>query len=261
MLYPLYRIFSNLAHKYMNLKALSLSMVIALFGPLHSQSLSPMSPENHKRSVFLSLGFSPDLNNRHLSSSSNDPFVHDIIRMRNSNENRLMGYTTQLNLAVSMSPKTSIEMGLGYRNMGYSSFNVNIMTENSFYIGDIYDRFHYWAIPLNFRQTFGKRKWQLTYHVGMSANFFRFQKSQIISVSDPSQPNITRKNMDGKSTYSRFNLIPSIGLGATYNINSKSKISIEPTFRYSLFSLTDNTPIEGYLYNTGVNLTYQLKLN
>jgi hypothetical protein len=181
--------------------------------------------------------------------------------MRNSNETRLLGYTTQLNLAVSISPKTYIEMGLGYQNMGYSSLNMNIMTDNSYYIGDIYDRFHYWAIPLNFRQSFGKRKWQLTYHVGMSANFFRFQKSQIISVSDPSQPNITRKNMDGGSTYSRFNLMPSIGLGATYNINSKSKISIEPTFRYSLFSLTHNTPIEGYLYNTGVNLTYQLKLN
>lgn len=228
---------------------------------LISQKITPTTSENYNRSVFLSLGFSPDLNNRHLSSSSNDPLVHDIIGMRNSNETRLMGYTTQLNLAVSMSPKTSIEMGLGYRNMGYSSLNVNIMTDNSYYIGDIYDRFHYWTIPLNFRQSFGKRKWQLTYHVGMSANFFRFQKSQIISVSDPSQPNIIRKNIDEKSTYSRFNLMPSIGLGATYNINSKSKFTIEPTFRYSLFSLTDNTPIEGYLYNTGVNLTYQLKLN
>lgn len=243
------------------MKTLHLILIVLFIGQLNGQSLSPSSLENDKRSVFLSVGFSPNLNNRQLYSSSNDPFVHDIIRMRNSYETRLVGYSTQLNLAVSMSPRTSIEMGLGYQNLGYSSLNVNIMTGNSYYIGDVYDRFHYWTIPINFRQTFGNRKWQLTYHVGISANFFRFQKTQIISVSDPSQPKITRKNVDEESTYRNFNIMPSFGLGATYNLNTKSKISIEPTFRYSLFSLTNNTPIDGYLYSTGVNLTYQLKLN
>jgi hypothetical protein len=223
----------------------------------------PVYPKNEKTPFpphRIAIGFSPDLNYRTLVNLSNNPFSDRIINLRNEREIPRIGYSTQLYLAVDITKKTSIEFGLGYKDMGFTYENMTVSKPNIAYIASLIDHFYYYSIPIALRQTWGNKKWQFTYHLGLSTNIFRVQNTNIIPISS-NIADTTIINIDGRSTYKDILLIPSVGLGTTYNINSKSQICFEPTLRYSISSITQNTPINGYLYNVGLNLSYKWKLN
>jgi hypothetical protein len=144
--------------------------------------------------------------------------------------------------------------------MGFTYENMTVSKPNIAYIASLIDHFNYYSIPIALRQTWGNKKWQFTYHLGLSMNIFGVQKTNIIAIN-PNIADTTIINIDGRSTYKDILLIPTLGLGTTYNNNSKSQICFEPTLRYSISSITQNTPINGYLYNVGLNLSYKWKLN
>jgi len=242
------------------IKLISLSF---LFGIISQASAQTAFQENNKTPFppfRISIGFSPDLNYRHLTNVNNSWTSNQIINLRNEREFPRIGYSTQLNLVVDLTKRTSVEFGIGYRDMGFTYENVTVYKPNIAYIANLVDHFYYYSIPFALRQTWGNKKWQFTYHVGLSTNIFRVQNTNIIPINS-NIADTTIINNDGRSTYKDVVLIPSVGLGTTFNINSKSQICFEPSLRYSISSLTQNTPINGYLYNVGLNLTYRLKLN
>ncbi len=242
------------------MKLISLSL---LFGMTSQAFAQPDYPKNEKTPfppLRVAIGFSPDLNYRHLTNVNNSWTSYQIIDLRNKTEIPRIGHSTQLNLAIDLTKRTSIEFGFGYRDMGFANENITVFKPNIAYIATLVDHFYYYSIPIALRQTWGNKKWQFTYHLGLSTNIFRVQNTNIIPISS-NIADTTIINVDGRSIYKDIVLIPSLGLGTTYNINSKSQICLEPTLRYSISSLTQDTPINGYLYNVGLNLTYRWKLN
>jgi hypothetical protein len=242
------------------LKSISLSLLFGMISQAFTQPVYPKKEKTPFPPLRIAIGFSPDLNYRTLVNLSNNPFSDRIINLRNEREIPRIGYSTQLYLAVDITKKTSIEFGLGYKDMGFTYENMTVSKPNIAYIASLIDHFYYYSIPIAIRQTWGNKKWQFTYHLGLSTNIFRVQKTNIIAIN-PNIADTTIINIDGRSTYKDILLIPSVGLGTTYNINSKSQICFEPTLRYSISSITQNTPINGYLYNVGLNLSYKWKLN
>ena len=242
------------------LKSISLSLLFGMISQAFTQPVYPKKEKTPFPPLRIAIGFSPDLNYRSLVNHSNNPFSDRIINLRNEREIPRIGYSTQLYLAVDITKKTSIEFGLGYKDMGFTYENMTVSKPNIAYIASLIDHFYYYSIPIALRQTWGNKKWQFTYHLGLSTNIFRVQKTNIIAIN-PNIADTTIINIDGRSTYKDILLIPSVGLGTTYNINSKSQICFEPTLRYSISSITQNTPINGYLYNVGLNLSYKWKLN
>ena len=245
-------------------KSFNLSVLLCILGGIFNQSFAQTDfSKSEKPALYpvrIAISFSPDLNYRRLTNVNNSWTSNQIINLRNEREFPRIGYSTQLNLAVDITKRTSVEFGIGYRDMGFTYENVTVYKPNIAYIANLVDHFYYYSIPFALRQTWGNKKWQFTYHVGISTNIFRVQNTNIIPINS-NIADTTIINNDGRSTYKDVVLIPSVGLGTTFNINSKSQICFEPSLRYSISSLTQNTPINGYLYNVGLNLTYRLKLN
>ncbi|MBT3303271.1 MAG: hypothetical protein HN381_12760, partial [Bacteroidetes bacterium] len=60
--------------------------------------------------------------------------------------------------------------------------------------------------------------------------------------------------------YNLFNITPFIGFGADFQLNKKINVLVEPMFSYSVLKIIDDQPITGYLWNSGLRLSFQVKI-
>lgn len=85
---------------------------------------------------------------------------------------------------------------------------------------------------------------------GISTNIFLVQKTQSSYVT--SNGEMISNTYDNFTSYSRFNLAGIVGFGLEYDVTSKLRWRVEPTYRHSIYSII-NSPVKGYLSSAGLN--------
>lgn len=79
--------------------------------------------------------------------------------------------------------------------------------------------------------------------------------TNILYYSDRKDKQKSPTNFD----YNKVNISPTVSVGFDYKINSRMNLRVEPTFRYGVLKIT-KTPVTGYLYSGGLNVSYYFGL-
>jgi hypothetical protein len=206
----------------------------------------------------LGINYSADMNYRYLQKNENSSVSNFTIQNRDQNELPKYGNTFGINLAYQLKRNLSLETGLQYSNKGYV-FKTTLLTTidpgDPLVFGDVrlFHIYEYLGIPLKINYFLGKKSLRFVSSLGICPNFLIQDKSKYIYES----PNGERRNVSkNNDDYNKFNLSATASVGIDYRISDRMNIRLEPTCRYGLLKIIDNTPVTAYLFNAGVNLSY-----
>lgn len=243
------------------MKTIVFILLITLPFNIFSQELDINPLKKHKKTL-IGLNFSPNISYRYLTGGSS--YWTD---SRNSNENPNFNFALGLNIRHQIHHNIDLEFGVQYSKNGYSSdfrpLKFGDLLGNGFIIEDSHspsngkftDNYNYLNLPIRAIASFGKKKINFLASLGFTTDILINATSEtIIKYSN----NQTERILIDYSGLRSINISPIISVGAEYNVNNNLKLGIEPTFRYSLFSLYESS-IE-HLYNYGVNMSLYYKL-
>lgn len=235
----------------------TVSFIILLICTLTALSQdSTNTTSSSTKKLYLGVSFSPDIAYR--KTSSNYYFSEEVPKI---------GYTTGLNVRLTITKKFSLESGLLLSNKGYKN-NFSGLT-----FGDMIDprrgfiyptqsntpseveytyNYYYLDIPLKAVFTFGQRKFHFFTAAGITSNI-------LIKATETSKITYQNGNSDKDSqvapfNYNRFNLSPTASIGISRNTD-KRILKIEPYFSYGILKIID-APSTAYLWNYGINIGY-----
>jgi len=201
----------------------------------------------------------PNLTYRRLFKIENDDFLDLIINDRNEREIPKLGYNFGLNTEFKIADHFKLETGLNYSNKGYRTKKiVAITSQPEFSHFKISYAHHYIEVPLVLSYIVGKNKLKLISSIGVSMNVLVSSKRKSILYYENSSNEIAYSNMNNEFvTYKKFNLTPTISIGAEYQINAKTSIKVQPTFNYSILKIID-APISAHLWSSGIQFGYYI---
>ncbi|TND08370.1 MAG: hypothetical protein FD123_2166 [Bacteroidetes bacterium] len=189
-----------------------------------------------------------------------------IMDTRNSFERPKLGYTGGVNLCYNFSGHFGIETGVQYSNKGYRSYfdfpdtitDPRLILMYTAYAGPtpakvtVTYNHVYLDVPVRIIFSCGEKNIRFVSSIGATTNIL-LQATQK-SVAEYENGDIERNTQDLQDDYKMLNISPTISAGVDYRINDKINLRAEPTFRYGLLKIID-TPITGYLWNAGLNIT------
>jgi len=133
--------------------------------------------------------------------------------------------------------------------IGPSAVNVNnnnaIVTQND---KEVLYSYKYIDVPLILKYRLGEKKLAFTSSTGLLFNFFLNYSA---TVAGNNNSTTYLENTD-KSGFRKVGYSVMISAGADYKITNRISISGEPTFRYSLTTLSSNTSLKSYPYSLGL---------
>jgi hypothetical protein len=183
-----------------------------------------------------------------------------IISQRNDRETIKVGYTAGLNVCFNIKNYFGLETGIQYSNKGYQTKKQDMVSEQPDpglpkQTKFIYD-FHFIDIPVKVNFTIGKKKVRFFTSVGVTTNIFiKETQTSFLYYSDRTDNKTSPTNLD----YNKVNISPTVSFGIDYKINNRMNLRVEPTFRYGVLKIID-TPVTGYLYSGGLNISYYFSL-
>ncbi|MCK4661609.1 MAG: outer membrane beta-barrel protein [Bacteroidales bacterium] len=221
-----------------------------------------------------------------LSSNNNEQY---------KNENALISYAGGINLQYQLSKRINIQSGVYYSEIGQVTKNVNITNDNNMYLADyttptsagdietdfssieilnsldekenetdVYriagnnemsvnsdfiQNFEYIEIPFIVRYKLIDRKIGLNILGGLSTNILVGNKAFI--EYDNEKYKIGETNDINPLGYSS-----TLGMGIVYVLSKKISVSMEPTFRYALKSISKNNSYYPYSYAVFTGISY-----
>ena len=240
--------------------------------PVFSQdTLMQKNTVAKKNRLSLGVNLSPDICNRTLKSRDGNPFL---VSLRNKYEVSKWGYTLGINGCYILRKHINIDAGLQYSNKGYTAKSSDLT------FGDLIDprygyvcdlgasvfarpnekiifNYIYLDVPVRIVYILGKKRLQFTTSLGVTTNILL--RATETSISTDSSGN--KKQNTEKQAYKGkvATLTPTISAGINYQINSKTNMSIEPVFRYSLFDAS-SASVKTYLWSYGLMIGYYYKL-
>lgn len=210
--------------------------------------------------IQIGINVSPDICFRTLKNNDGSSSSDFVLTQRNNRETIKVGYTAGLNVCFNFKKFVGLETGIQYSNKGFQTKfqdliigqpDPSLPNKSKF----IYD-YHYIDIPLKVNFTVGKKKVRLFTSIGVTTNIFiRETQTSVLVYSDRTDKKTNPTNFD----YNKLNISPTISVGMDYKINSRMNLRVEPTFRYGVLKIID-TPVTGYLYNGGLNISYYFGL-
>jgi Outer membrane protein beta-barrel domain len=227
--------------------------------PLFTQA---QKKSTQSKKLRLGVNFAPEYSYRSLSVNKKDAPIEFIVPIRNDNEKAIIGFSLGANASYQLNNLLNIEFGINYSAKGYKinaqalTFEDQLGTSG---FGQITgsSKFHYIEIPIKLGFTFGEKKTQFIAAVGITTGFLLSNKNNL-SIKYP-DGNIENFTNNGGITYRKLNINPTIAVGLNHNINSKSNIKIEPTFKYGIIAIAD-APIKERLWSIGINIGYYISL-
>lgn len=242
-----------------NKKYVFILILVTCYRNVSAQEKIELPPVSDSwQALIIGVNFSPDICYRTLTNNDGDTLTNSLIDARNENETPKFGYTTGFNVWVHIKYLPLIETGIQYSNKGYqiptydlvwSQPDPTLPVRAKYIYG-----FHYIDIPLKAKFSFGKKRVHFFATAGITTNIFLKETfTGVLEYPDG-------KKERGTSTikyynYRRINFSPTVSIGIGYEINNRTIIKVEPTFRYSILKIID-APITGYLWNGGINFSY-----
>lgn len=244
---------------------------------LHSQDSKQkiFSPESKK--LLLGINFSPDISYRTLRNNDGNTMTSEVIDALNKVEIPKIGYTFGLNTCYNFNKHIGIETGLQFSNKGYankksvlgSTTGNNIDPTKGFVtptldsgnlpnkLKIIYNHL-YLDIPIRVNISFGENRVRFISGIGLTTNIFLLATQTNKSEYDNGKTK--RRTSRQHSQYKFLNVSPTISAGIEYWINLEINLRIEPILRFGVLKISE-TPIAGYLWNTGLNLSFFYRIN
>ncbi|NVO21458.1 MAG: hypothetical protein HXX13_17285 [Bacteroidetes bacterium] len=210
----------------------------------------------------LGIQFSPNYCYRSLKST--DSNGSSLISFRNNNEIPKISFRTGIAGILDLNSRLSIRSGLLFSNYGYNGRSSDLVYQDSLYVDT--------PIPVSFRQNeaflymiipakidycllYGKLKFFIS--AGIETNILLTnRKKSFIGYEDGTSSisiNTTRTYFHNIA----FSVAGSAGI--EYRIGQQLGLRVEPEYQRFITSMT-NTPIKGYLYSAGLNLSLLYRL-
>lgn len=224
-------------------------------------SVTAQDSAAHRSRWSIGINGSPDVAYRKLEIIEPSEIASSIVDGRNERELPVIGVTAALMGGYSFNDRFGIEAGVGYALLGWEidlselSFGDQIDPRRGFaYSTDpalqglktLRQQFHYLNFPIKGTVTVGKRRWRWISSAGISFGIMMRARNVIIYEDD-------RSSWD-QDYYERFNLFAQLSTGVLYQLSDRHQFRLEPTFRYGLLPIINDTPITGYLWSVGFNV-------
>lgn len=224
-----------------------------------------------ERNLYIGFNFSPDICYRTLTTSDTAAIINYIVDHRNAYEVPKLGYTTGISIRLDLTNRISLESGINFSNKGYHykwtdlyfgaqvdpRYGFNVDSTNAIVRAKFCYRDFYIDVPLNAIYYFGRKRMHFNLGIGLTTNVFIGE--YVVSTLEQANGKKERYRSSRYDDLARINLSPTIFFGATYNINDRIQLGIEPGLRYGILSIVD-APISGYLWNAGMNFKCYYKL-
>lgn len=209
----------------------------------------------------LGFSFSPDYSYRQLMFDRKDPKEREYAKEADAQDSPILGFTSGVNIQRRLGKNFSIETGLQFSQQGYRHVEKDIDYSNYRWFAppgrlpkdiDQTRKTQGISAPIRLNFCVGKGKFQFTTSVGINLNYqFANIYCRTLTYDDGSV-----KKSNDRSSGSLLKFGTQLSAGCNYDISSRSKLRIEPTFRYILpESHALSTP-----FNCGLNLSYFIAL-
>lgn len=223
---------------------------------VYAQDKPKATSDTGFRKVQIGINFSPDLCYRTLKNKSLSISNDLLINLRNDMETTKLGYTTGLNVCFNINKSIGLETGIQYSNKGYQTkmrdLKYTLPEPDLPYKAKRRYNFHYIDIPVKANFTFGKKKVRFFTSAGITTNIFLQETQTLVLVYTD---RTSRETNPTNYKFNRINISPTISAGIDYKINDRTNLRVEPTFRYGVLKIIDESLTE-YIYSGGLNIGY-----
>ena len=212
---------------------------------------------------------SPGIAYRSLLSTEGDDW-NNYIASRNDYEEPRFAYGGSLMCALDLSKRFSVEGGLGYSLMGYQ-LNIEALTfgdmidpnrgfiyqTNTISLRAIRYSFHYLELPLRLVLHCGKGRLRSITGVGMTTGYLLRSTSTLVTVN--ADGSADRDTNESGYDYNVIGLFPTFSTGASYALNDRMDLRLEPQARYGVLQIID-APVTAHLWSVGVGFSAMWRL-
>lgn len=213
-----------------------------------------------ERSVLVGVNFSPDYSYRTIKSDGSTG-GNTVLASSKKWGIAKFGFTTGVTFSLHIKNHLRFETGFQYSNKGYKSKMMDFIWAQpdpalAVKGRSIYN-INYLDLPAKLNVTFSEKKIRFCAGAGLVVNILI--KQSFIMIQYFKNGDIQENNNVVHYNYKKFNISPFLSAGIDYQINNKSNLRVEPTFRYGIFKLMD-APVSEHLWNAGLNITYLFKI-
>jgi len=222
----------------------------------------------HHSSVDFIVGIDYSYRSLSLTPQANLPI--DITASRNSRETAKKNWRIGFNYNKRLSNKLFIKSGVRLASVGYKGEKLEDLRwpseiTNEGYMPDpslpselqqFYD-FWFLEIPIIARYEFNAKQFAPFLEIGISPSIYLTSRTK--SVTNLST-DVTYRRGDNVNDYSNIHLVGTAAVGANYNLSARYQVFGQATFRRHFTSLVNNTSIDEFLYNGGIEFGVRLRI-
>lgn len=218
-----------------------------------------LKPVIKKKKRSLHLFFAPEINNQILRATPENQWIIDA---KNELEIPAISYTFGANLIRHITPQVDYEIGLWYSSRNIHTKKIDYLWDNGQLqpAGKIkyFYNYHYFQIPIKLSFYFSEER---NYFISMGAILFDFytdggsHKAKIWNANGDFEKEIKIETpfYFGKNTGGIL-----LSVGKRWQFHSDFALRIEPMFKLSLQSATDEEYFKTFFYSFGVNVGVDL---
>ncbi len=231
----------------------------------HASANDTLNKKQPFKRVMIGVSFAPDVTYRILFRQVKDEPFGLIIDERNKIEIPKFGYNAGLHVLFNFKSFVGVEAGLWYLNTGeqtrnrklYAGYSWNgsaFVPTDSIYAKFVHD-YHYVGIPLKAKFTVGKGKIRFFAATGIAVNFLISNQSRsTIKVNGEVRKS---KSTDNITDFRLLGIMPLAEAGLDWKINHRMNLSVCPSFRFNVLSITkSNVPVSAYYFNAGISTRF-----
>jgi hypothetical protein len=200
----------------------------------------------------LGVEFSPRWSYRIFKTEGLENEVADVIR---DGEIGYWGFGAHVFGQYRLSPKWSLQLGLGYSNIGYRSSKKGLIfatpEPNGPNSGQFAYNYYDITIPLSARFHLGKKPSAFYVTCGM-APVIKLKRATTLTLWYEGGSHSSRTTEDNFGAYRDVNLNGIAGFGYEMSLGKKMRIYFQPTFECNILGVTKSTNIDRKLYSIGL---------
>lgn len=200
--------------------------------------------QDHKFQV--GVNATPEFSHRVLSGNSDA--IQSIFRPK-------LGYAFGASFAYNFTNNLGLEVGLQYTNKGYKTDKLVFSQHLGFPWGNgndyavFYYSHNYLAVPLKLNVLLGKQKVRFLGSVGIETWILLNATNRQVEYKDNKQVSSTSESMNNINP---VNISPILSVGIDWKLTDFLNLRVEPTFRYGLLNVTNNSTEK--LISAGLNI-------
>lgn len=238
--------------QFFSLLLLSFSLSICAQDYIKKDSTAKAHP------AYFGINFVPEFCSRLMTNVDGSQSTDETIDAFNELYGPKFGFTTGLNFLFDLNQRFSIETGLHYSNQGFclKKFDLTspIATSPIAVRGVL--TAHYTQVPLKLQFNINNNNTRYFLNAGLVSSFLiQTNYTSIYYYQDDTKSRVTQETT---GDIKKFSLSPTLGFGADFYLNEKSRFRIEPTIKFGVIPFLFGPSINTHLWSGGINFCYYI---